>query len=85
VILVAPAEPRHIEQHPSLLDLLRRIHPPGAAARVGAIKNQAAHALGMARGVLDGGRPALAGAEEREPVEARGIDHALEVAYPRLE
>ena len=39
----------------------------------------------MPCGVGDGDRAALGDAEQREPLQAEGVDHRLEVAHPRVE
>jgi len=85
VVLLSPAELREIEQHPGLLDLVGLILPPHPAERVGAVEDEAAHPFGMAGRIFDGDRSALAGRHQRKLPEARGVDHAFEIAHPGLE
>ena len=56
-----------------------------AAPRVGREEDQPADALRVAGGVGDGHRAALRHAQQREALEARGVDDGFEVSHPRLE
>ena len=58
-----------------------RQHP---APRVAAIEDEAADPLGMPRGVDERDGSALRHPEQREPVNARGVDDGLEVGDPGL-
>lgn len=68
-----------------LLDALRWQPAPEPAARIGAEKHQMADALGIAHGIFDGDGAALRMAEQREALEARRVDHRLEVAHIGIE
>jgi hypothetical protein len=70
VILIAPAESRELEQGFRHLHPLREIEALRPAAREGTLEDQMAYALGMAGCILDGDRTALAGPQQRKPLEA---------------
>ena len=55
------------------------------AARIAAVEDEVGDALGMPRRVDERDRRALRDAEQREAIEARGVDDGLEVGDPGVD
>src|SRR3954469_15746400 len=85
VVLISPTKSREIEQDLSFFDLTRRIRPPQAAKRVGAVENQIAHPLRMPGCVFDCDGATLAGGNQRKARKIGGLNHAFEITDPCLE
>src|SRR5262249_38684410 len=83
VVLLSPTKSREIEQHPCFFGLFWLAATQAAACK-GSIEDEMAHALRVTRRVLDRDRAALAGSNQREPLEGNGFCNAFEIAHPRL-
>lgn len=85
VVLVAPAKPRKIEQHPGFFDFPGMIVPAQSPERICAVEDETIDPLGMPRGVGDRDRSAPARRQKVEATERGGVDDRFEIAHPIVE
>jgi len=84
-IFLPPAEPHEGQHGGGLLLLGLGSHTFAPAQRIAAVKDQMGHAFGVAYGIGDRYRATLRDAEQREALDAGGIDDGFQVAHEGLE
>ena len=81
----SPADLDHLRERLSLLGEFLCCTVDVSAMRIGAVENEPADAVRMARGICNRNQTTLAQSKKRESAQADGIDHRFNVRHPGIE